>query len=131
VTCYTQITDLSLAIFLGAEGYMIIPDFSNYYAFLGRRHELGPCSKAVPPSLTDDGHFENWIDAVRARDPQRLTADVLQGHLSSCLGYLGNIAHETERKLRFDPASERITDAGANLLLTRDYRAPFTLPREV
>lgn len=124
--------DLVGAIFFGSEGYMIIPDFNNYYTFLGRKHKPGPSSKTEPPSIMNDGHFENWIDAVRSRNPQRLTADIAEGHLSSSLCYLGNIAYQTERTLRFDPPSERFIDnEDANRLLTRDYRAPFTLPPEV
>jgi len=124
--------DLVGAIFLAADGYMIIPDFSNYYTFLGREHEPGPSSKTVPPSIMNDGHVENWIGAIRAGDPGRLTADVHEGHLSSSLCFLGNIACQTERTLRFNPAAERfIGDEDANRLLTRNYREPFTLPKEV
>ncbi len=124
--------DLVGAIFFGSDGYMIIPDFSNYYTFLGRNHEPGPSSQTVAPTLMDDGHFANWIDALRARDRIRLTSDIAEGHLSSSLCYLGNIACQTERTVRFDPASERCLDNGdANRLLSRRYRAPFTLPEEV
>ncbi|MHC4403978.1 MAG: Gfo/Idh/MocA family protein [Planctomycetota bacterium] len=122
--------DLVGAIFFGSEGYMIIPDFSNYYTFLGRKHERGPGTPDVKPSLMDDGHVENWVAALRSQNPKDLTADVAEGHLSSSLCYLGNIACETERTLKFDPDSERfIDDDRANRLLTRDYREPFTLPK--
>ncbi len=29
-------------IFFGSEGYMIIPDYSSYYVFLGPNREPGP-----------------------------------------------------------------------------------------
>jgi len=129
---WVNFRDLVGAIFFGSEGYMIVPDFSNYYTFLGRKHEPGPRSTQTKPSLMDDGHFRNWIEAVRLRDPKHLTAVVAEGHLSSSLCYLGNIAHETERTLRFDPAAERFTGADeANRLLTRDYRRPFMLPEKL
>ncbi len=80
----------------------------------------------------DDDHMKNWIDAVRSRDPAHLNADIAEGHLSSSLCYLGNIACETERTLKFDPETEQfLGDDEANALLTRDYRAPFTLPKEL
>ncbi len=124
--------DLVGAIFLGSEGYMIVPDFSNYYTFLGRKHEPGPSTNGEPPTLMNDPHFENWIKAVRSRDSARLASDVVEGHLSSSLCYLGNIAYQTERTLKFDPATERfIDDETACRLLTRDYREPFALPAEV
>ena len=123
--------DLVGAIFLGSEGYMIIPDFSNYYTFLGRTHKPGPSSDGSPPGIMNDGHVENWIDALRAGDSKILTADILEGHRSSSLCFLGNIAYETERTLHFDPSTERFAEAEANQRLTRDYRAPFVLPQEL
>ena len=124
--------DLVGVIFLGADGYMIIPDFSSYHTFLGRKHEPGPSRAATTPTLMDDGHMENWIDAIRSRDPARLNSDIAEGHLSSSLCYLGNIAWETERTLKFDPETEQfLGDDEASALLTRDYRAPFTLPKEL
>lgn len=129
---WVNFRDLVGAIFFGSDGYLIIPDFSNYYTFLGRKHEPGPCSTTVKPTLMDDGHFQNWIKAVRAHDPKLLTADMLEGHMSSSLCYLGNVAYRTQRTLRFDGAAERfVDDEEANRLLTRDYRKPFTLPEEV
>lgn len=124
--------DLVGAIFFGADGYMILPDFSNYYTFLGRNHEPGPCSAGVEPTLMDDGHFVNWIAAVRSRDRTDLNADIAEGHLSSSLCYLGNVAYETQRTLQFDGSTERCAgDEDADRLLTRNYRKPFTLPSEV
>ncbi len=122
--------DLVGVIFLGADGYMIIPDFSNYYTFLGREHKPGPSSETTPPSIMNDGHIDNWVDVMRTRDPERLTADIAQGHLSSSLCFLANVAYETKRTLTFDSKAERfIDDEDANRLLTRDYREPFTLPK--
>ncbi len=124
--------DLVGAIFFGSDGYMIIPDFSNYYTFLGRNHEPGPCTPDAEPLMMDDGHMANWIEAIRAGDAKRLTSDVVEAHLSSSLCYLGNIAYETRRTLDFDPVSERfIDDEAACRLLTREYRRPFTLPARV
>ena len=121
--------DLVGAVFLGSEGYMIIPDFSNYYTFLGRRHEPGPSSDTSPPGIMNDGHLENWIHAIRSGRRGDLTAEIEEGHLSSSLCYLGNIAYETERTLHFDPKREQFpSDDEANRLLTRTYRPPYVLP---
>lgn len=38
-------------------------------------------------------HFGNFIDAVRSRNPNDLTAEILEGHLSSALCHTGNISH--------------------------------------
>jgi hypothetical protein len=40
--------------------------------------------------------------------------------------------YQLGRVLKFDPATEKfIGDEEANQLLTRDYRAPFVVPKEV
>ena len=120
------------AVFFGTEGYMIVPDFSSYYTFLGRNREPGPSAYTPGAPMMDTEHFRTWIAALRSRDPSDLTAPIEQGHLCSSLCQLGNIAYETGRTLRFDPKSERfIDDPQADALLTREYRKPFVVPEEV
>jgi len=124
--------DVVGAIFFGSEGYMIIPDFSNFHTFLGPKHEPGPSSPPTKPTLEDDGHFQNWVAALRAGDRSVLAAEILEGHLSSSMVYLGNIAWQTGRTLHFDPDKERFrNDAEADRLLFSEYRPPFELPRDL
>ena len=40
-------------------------------------------------------HYQNFVDALRANDPKILTCDILEGHLSSTLPHLANIAYLT------------------------------------
>jgi hypothetical protein len=76
------------------------------------------------------GHFENFIRAVRSRNPQDLNAEIAEGHLSSALCHLGNIAYRLRRTVVFDPKSETFpNDKEANQLLTREYRSPFVVPK--
>ena len=35
-------------------------------------------------------HFANFVEAVRARDPEKLNAAILEGHISSSLCHMGN-----------------------------------------
>lgn len=130
-------------IFVGTDGYMILPDYSSYYTFLGEKGEPGPSSsQAVPrqegPSKAGAGdianlpHFRNFVQAVRSRNPRDLTAGPEDLHLSSALPHFANIAWRTGRTLQFDPAKERFTgDEEANRLLTREYRAPCVVPKQV
>lgn len=77
-------------------------------------------------------HFQNFIDCVRSRKWQDLTADIEQGHLSTTLCHLGNIASRLGRSLEFNPRSEKfVNDEEANNYLTKMYRAPFILPDKV
>ena len=114
-------------IFVGTEGYMIIPDYSSYRTFLGPKRTPGP-SKMGEGDIASLPHFANFIKAVRSRKTSDLTAGPEELHLSAALPHFANIAYRTGRMLHFDAAKERfIGDEEANRLLTRKYRAPYTL----
>jgi predicted dehydrogenase len=130
-------------IFFGSEGYMIIPDYSSYYTFLGPNREPGPHATATKPQLSRDvpgmvssimdlPHFQNWIAACRSRKREELNADVEQGHLSTAMCHLAKISNHLKRSVRLDPKTERfIDDEEANKLLKREYRAPYVVPEQV
>jgi len=75
-------------------------------------------------------HLRNFLDCLK--DGKRPNADVEEGHRSTRLCHLGNIAFRTGRALRFDAESETIPgDKEAARLLGRAYRDPFILPGRV
>jgi predicted dehydrogenase len=112
-------------LFYGSEGYMELQYFS-YKTYLGKKREPGPSGSG------EGDHFSTFILAVRSGRREDLAADIEEGHLSSALCHLGNIAYRTRRTVRFDPAVEKIDgDEEATLLLTRTYRSPFVVPAEV
>jgi predicted dehydrogenase len=119
-------------IFFGSKGYMIFPDYTSYRTFLGPNREPGPSAVDTTDPMIDLPHFRNFFAAVRSRKPSDLSAEIVEGHLSSALCHLANIAYRTGRTLRFDPAGERfVDDAEANALLTRPARPPFAVPESV
>lgn len=119
-------------IFLGTEGYMIIPDYSSYFVFLGPDRKPGPSASVPGSPMMDADHFRNWLRAVRSRNPKDLNAEIEEGHYSSALCHLANIAYRTGRTLTFDPQRERFAnDPEADKLLTRPYRPPFVVPEQV
>ena len=78
----------------------------------------------------EEAHLRNFLDCVRGH--KRPNADVEEGHKSTRLCHLGNIAYRTGHVLRFDARTETIPDdALANELLGRSYRKPFVLPDKV
>jgi hypothetical protein len=105
------------------------PDgFSNY------DEEEGPVFNIDDPTNSDPvlTHFTNFIDCVKSRKWQNLNADILEGHMSTSLCQLGNIACRLKRTLNFDPASEKfVNDAEANTYLTKIYRPPYLLPEKI
>jgi predicted dehydrogenase len=75
-------------------------------------------------------HLRNFLD--RIRDGKRPAADIEEGHKSTRLCHLGNIAFRLGRTLRFDAATETIIgDAEATRMLGRTYRKGFAMPERV
>ena len=78
------------------------------------------------PRLT----YQNFIDAIRANDASKLNSNILDGHLSSALPHLANIAYRVGESLVFDRKSETFVDnKKADKLLTREYRKGFEIPK--
>jgi predicted dehydrogenase len=118
------------AIFLGSEGTMIFPDYSSYRTFLGSKREEGPSAYAEGSPISDQPHFRNWLEACRSRKSSDLTAEILEGHMSSALCHLANIAYRVDHTVHFDNATESFPgDEDANALLTRPDRPPFVSGR--
>ena len=113
-------------IFYGDEAYMVV-DRDGYRVF-DKNGIQGP---AYYDNWVDtDRHYKNFIDCVKSRKSDDLIADIEEGHYSSMLCHLGNIAYRTGRRLEFDSAKETfINDAEANQLLTREYRKGFELTK--
>jgi predicted dehydrogenase len=73
-------------IFYGSEGYVACPNYSSGVAF-------DKDGKKLEEFKGDGSHYGNFVEAVRARKPELLNADILEGHLSSALCHLGNISY--------------------------------------
>jgi hypothetical protein len=98
------------------------------------KEEEGPEFFNDDPATRDSvvNHFSNFLECVRTRNWKDLHSEILEGHLSSTLCHLGNIACRMKRSLKFDPEKEKfIHDRKADAYLTKPYREPYILPREV
>lgn len=112
-------------IIYGDTGYMMI-DRNGYRVFY--KGERGP---QFEQSWTDTpAHYQNFIDCVKSRQVDNLIADIEEGHYSSMLCHLGNIAYRTGRRLVFDPQTETFPhDEEANNYLGREYRKGYELAK--
>jgi predicted dehydrogenase len=88
-------------IFYGDKGYVAMTGYSTGAAF-----DL----EGILVKKFDEGgnHFANFFDAVYARDHKLLTADILEGHLSSGLCHLGNISYRAGDLISDDEIRERL-----------------------
>jgi predicted dehydrogenase len=151
-------------VFYGSEGYLVLTGYDGGAAF-----DLK--GNLIQKFKGGGDHFDNFVQAVRSRKHEDLSADILEGHLSSALCHLGNISYrlgsrmslsEARSRLRgdedlatferflehlkdnklpedteialganlaFDPKKEVfVGNEKADLMLTREYRAPFVVP---
>ena len=113
-------------IFYGSEGYLVVDSYDSWHVYYGRKREPGPHAQA------GGDHYENFIQAVRARDASILNCDLEVGHTSAAMCHLSNISYRLGRSLEFDPKQERfVSDEEANGMLSRKYRSPFVIPSQV
>jgi predicted dehydrogenase len=93
-------------------------------------HVINGVEASDKSSEPERAHFKNFIDCIR--EHRRPNADIEEGHKSTRLCHLGNIAYRVGRALRFDAKTETlIDDSEANQLLGRTYRSPFVVPDKV
>jgi predicted dehydrogenase len=78
----------------------------------------------------DKWHQPNFIDCVRSR--KRPNGDIEQGHLSTTLVHMGNIAYRAGNMwLNFDRDAETFAEADANKYLKPTYRKGYQIPDKV
>jgi predicted dehydrogenase len=103
-------------VFTGEKGELRIDD--RGWQATGAVNESGTRDDFEVP------HTRNFLNCLRSG--KRPNADIEEGHKSSRLCHLGNVAYRTGHTLRFDAATETIIDdQQANQLLGRTYRKGF------
>jgi predicted dehydrogenase len=111
--------------FYGTDGY-ILCGRSGWRLFEPRNQEV-PTPKRP---FSDAPHRRNFLECIKTG--RRPNADIEEGHRSSTLAHLGNIATRLGRRLAYDPQSETIAqDDAAAELLRRTYRDGFEVPDRV
>ena len=73
-------------IFYGTEGVLVCPSYTGGVAY-NRDGEV------IKEFAGNEDHFANFLRGVRSRRRADLTADILEGHLSSALCHLGNVSY--------------------------------------
>jgi predicted dehydrogenase len=102
--------------FYGEEGSLVL-DGVNYkvYDFKGKEVAQQQAKGG------DHQHLQNFLDCIRSG--KRPNADIEEGHKSTLLCHLGNIAWRTGRTLHLDPKTHRIVnDPAAEAHWGREYR---------
>jgi predicted dehydrogenase len=84
-------------IIVGDKGYVVCPSYSSGVAY-------DPDGKQVAAFKGggDEGHFANFVKAVRSRKVADLNCDVEQGHLSAALCHLANVSYRLGEETTLD-----------------------------
>ena len=112
--------------FFGSDGYMAEQTF--YDKNDNEIPDEDEDAIAAVEEITTGSHYEDFINAVISRDKSKIHGTAMDGHISSALCHMANIAYQLERELVFDPASELfVNDEEANnhFMRKRQYRPGF------
>jgi predicted dehydrogenase len=108
--------------FHGDSGNLAIGDW-GYVVYDHKGKEIrsaGDQSKRADYPSFVSGHAKNFIGAIR--ETEKLSAEIEEGHKSTMLCHLGNIAYRVGRSIRCRPQDGQIIDdAQASRFWTREY----------
>ncbi len=118
-------------VFYGTKGYMIFSRRGAFSVFTGPKNTPGPTEgKELRGQTGYPEHMTDFLQAIRTRSETHASPEV--AHRSCALVHLGEIAMLTRGRLDFDPQAELFRDCKeANDLLTKAYREPYGLPKDV
>jgi predicted dehydrogenase len=121
-------------LFYGADGWMAMDD-NGFQVYKGYENEKTMDEKNQDREAKKDEtvvHMTNFVAGVKSRNTADLHADVRIGATSADLVHLANISYRLKQELKFDPKSLKFVDsAAANEMITRKYRAPYVVPKNV
>ncbi|MFO0851108.1 MAG: Gfo/Idh/MocA family oxidoreductase [Gemmataceae bacterium] len=84
-------------IIVGDKGYVVCPSYSSGVVYDPDGKEVAKFNGGG-----DEGHFANFLKAVRSRKVSDLNCDVEQGHLSAALCHLANVSYRLGAEATFD-----------------------------
>lgn len=120
LSCNKHEVSSGFVAFFGSEGSLEIEASGNFKIFDADDKVV----REEQSSYKDADHVGNFLAAIRNDKPRELNAEILQGHQSTLLCHLGNIAQRTGRTLHCDPKDGRIKDdAEAMKLWGREYES--------
>jgi predicted dehydrogenase len=116
-------------VFYGDAGTIVYPGANSYQVFDNNNKLVSetkddtpfdPTNPVSPLEALDKLHLVNFIEAIR--ENEKINAPIAEGHKSTLLPQLGNIAFRTGRTLRCNPENGHILDDGeAMKLWSREY----------
>jgi hypothetical protein len=108
-------------VYPGANGYKIFDNDKNkLIEEVKDDTPFDPTNKVSPFERLDNAHLLNFVESIRGNE--KVNAPILEGHKSTLLPQLGNIAYRVGRTLNCDPSNGHIlNDKEAMGLWGREY----------
>lgn len=107
--------------FYGDEGSLTVQEDGTYTVYNKKDEKTDEGQQAAKASGQVE-HLQNFIAAIRANDSSLLNQPILEGHKSTLLCHLGNIAYRTGRTVDCDPTNGHVLDdKDQQALWKRDY----------
>lgn len=104
-------------LFVGDKGSLAI-NGTGYVVY----NQVGKETKRVSGTASDATHLANFLEAIRSNGKVKLNSEIQEGHKSTLLCHLGNIAHRLGRSLTCQPTDGHIlNDKQAQAMWTREY----------
>ncbi len=112
--------DNGTIVYPGANGYKIFDTNNKLVSEVKDDTSYDPANTVSPLEKLDGQHLLNFVQAIRGIEP--INAPIAEGHKSTLLPQLGNIAYRVGRVLKCDSSNGHIlNDAEAMRLWNRDY----------
>ena len=118
-SCNRHVDGSGFVTFYGENGTMDFDGAGGYTIYDRRRSKQLETKKG---SRGDAEHIIDFLTAIRTDKPQQLNSEINEGHKSTLLCHLGNIAQRTRRSLTCSSKDGHIIgDKDAMKLWKRDY----------
>ncbi|RVT98320.1 Gfo/Idh/MocA family oxidoreductase [Mucilaginibacter limnophilus] len=110
----------------GGNGYQVLDGNNKIVKEIKDDTVVDPTNKLSPTELLDTTHLANFIQTIQGS--AKLTQPVTEGHKSTLIPQLGNIAQRVGRVLNIDTKNGHIlNDAEATKLWSREYAPGWDL----
>jgi predicted dehydrogenase len=121
LSCNRHETDRGFVSFYGEKGSLELGGDGDH-AIYDERNKL--IKEVKGGGVGEAEHFANFVAAIRNDKPLELNAEIAEGHKSTLLCHLGNIAYRTGRSLKCDPQNGHIQDDDDAMKLWQREYAP-------
>jgi predicted dehydrogenase len=108
--------------FIGERG-IVLAGYGGHMLLIDQKvDEFKRPPQSIEPS---PGHQKQFIECARAG--KKAPCDFSYSGLLTIANHLGGVAYRTGKKIKWDHVAGKTDDAGANALLTREYRKGWSL----